>query len=109
VLVEADQALDQCHGLVSELDATDSLLTSAQRRVSLAHGAYQRGEVTRLEVAFAELGAVRAAHARQTAVRRAWLVRARLEAAVGVWATDGPARWPDVIVQPQRSDSKEAP
>lgn len=107
VMVETDQALDECSGLVREFEAADSVIASAERRAEVARAAYRRGEVTRLEVAFAELQAIRASRAHQAVVRRGWQVRARLEAAVGVWATDGPARWPDVVAQPRRSDSKE--
>ncbi|HKV74782.1 MAG TPA: TolC family protein [Gemmatimonadales bacterium] len=109
VLIEADAALDQCEGLSRELAAADSVEAAARAREQLTRAAYQRGEVTRLEVGFASLAAVRAAVAHNESIRRGRLARARLEAAIGVWPVDGPVRWPDVTLQPVRQEPKEAP
>ncbi|HTO73770.1 MAG TPA: TolC family protein, partial [Gemmatimonadales bacterium] len=109
VLIDVDGALEQCAGLSRGLAAADSFEAAARAREQLAAAAYQRGEVTRLEVGFARLAAVRATLAHNEAIRRGWMARARLEGSVGVWPADGPARWPDVTVQPVRQEPKEAP
>jgi outer membrane protein TolC len=109
VLVETDQALDECAGAAREIRAADSLQLSAGTRSSVINDAYQRGEVGLLEVGLANLEAVRAVQAQRAARQRGDMLRARLERAVGVWANEGPARWPDVTIQPVRPEAKEAP
>jgi outer membrane protein TolC len=109
VLVEMDEALDECDGAAREIRAADSLQLSTQTRSSVVYDSYQRGEVGLLEVGLANLEAVRAVRAQRIARQRGDMLRARLERAVGVWASEGPARWPDVTAQPVRADSKEAP
>ena len=81
--------------IVLERTAADSLVTAAERAAALARSAYDRGETSRLEPAFAELTRVRAERARAAAEARARSAGEALEVATGVWGTAGSARWPD--------------
>jgi len=94
LLADVELAAGRCRGAILERAAADSLVTAAERAAELAHGAFQRGETSRLEPSLADLTVVRAERGRAAAEARVRAAGQALEAATGSWA-GGTDRWPD--------------
>jgi len=95
LLADVELAAGRCRGAILERAAADSLVTAAERAAALAHGAFQRGETSRLEPSLADLTVVRAERGRAAAEARVRAAGQALEAAAGIWAASGTDRWPD--------------
>lgn len=100
-LREVASGVTECGGARLEVAQTDTLLANAARRLALAQAAYQRGETGETEVAFAQLGLVRARHTRDLAAQRLAAASLGLERAVGTWLGAPTPRWPDVTQSPR--------
>ncbi|HEX6808934.1 MAG TPA: TolC family protein [Gemmatimonadaceae bacterium] len=103
VLASVDSSASACRNVTPEVAVADSLVGETRRSLDLAENAYQRGEVGRTEVAFAQLGLARAQHTRRVAAARSNAAGAALEGAVGHWLTGPPIRWPDLTIAPDSS------
>ena len=101
VLREVAAGAAECQGARVEMAQADTLLRGAARRLALAQAAYQRGETGETEVAFAQVGLVRAQHTRDLATRRLAAAQLGLERAVGSWLGAPAPRWPN-LTQPAR-------
>jgi outer membrane protein TolC len=103
VLGEVDGALAGCEAARQSLASSESLSRQADTRVSLADSAYGRGETGRLELAAAQLEALRARRLAVEAgleLRRAGLA---LDRAVGAWGIQRDGAWPSRWADPSRS------
>ena len=100
-LREVASGAAECQGARVEEAQADTLFRGAARRLALAQAAYQRGETGETEVAFAQLGLVRAQHTRDLATRRLAAAQLGLERAVGAWLGASAPHWPD-LTQPAR-------
>lgn len=100
VLASVDSSASACRNVTPEVAVADSLVGETRRALDLAESAYQRGEVGRTDVAFAQLGLVRAEHTRRVAALRSSTAGAALEGAVGHWLTGPSIRWPDLTIAP---------
>ncbi len=100
-LREVTSGAAECQGARLETAQADTLLDNAARRLALAHAAYQRGETGETEIAFAELGLVRAQHTRDLATQRLAAAGIGLDRAAGTWLALPAPRWPDVTRSPR--------
>lgn len=94
VIADVTAALIFCSSATRALQATDSLLSSARRRVGLAAAAYERGETGRTEIELLELAAARALRERHAAERRVATAALEMQLAEGKWGLRD-SRWPD--------------
>jgi outer membrane protein TolC len=95
LLADLQLAVGRCRGVMLERAAADSQVTAATRAADLARAAYERGETSRLDPAFAELAVVRADRTRAAAEARLRAAGQVLDAAAGIWSAGDPRRWPD--------------
>lgn len=100
ILGELTIAAEGCRGARLEQAAADSQIAVAQRSLTRARAAYERGETGRLDAALAELAVVRAGNAKRAAYRRGMLAGLALEAAIGEWGGEAGTGWPDPRVEP---------
>jgi outer membrane protein TolC len=91
VLGEVGQAAAGCMAAATEAAALD--LTGVREREALTAAAYQRGEVGRLEVAFARLELARAERRLAEAAGRVVAAGLALERAMGIWTGATPVGW----------------
>jgi outer membrane protein, heavy metal efflux system len=101
VLADLGAARSGCVGARAGLAAADSLAAAIEGRTEVARGAYERGEMSRTEVAFIELAKIRAIRARHAAEQRYMAAGMALEGAAGVWLTDPSFHWPDPTIPPR--------
>jgi cobalt-zinc-cadmium efflux system outer membrane protein len=101
VLAEVARAGAECGAARRELVAAESLLAGAGTRFDGAEGAFQRGEIGATELAFAQLGLVRARATVAFARSRLTAADVGLDRAVGTWLAGSTTAWPDVT-QPIR-------
>lgn len=100
VLADVDAAVATCEAVGHERTAADSLVQSATRALTLASGAFARGEVGRTDVAFARLALVRAQSGLHENAARDAAAGASLDAAIGRWLGAPSIRWPDLTAPP---------
>jgi outer membrane protein, heavy metal efflux system len=105
VLLELDVARARCAAAVAVIGAADSAAQAALGRLAAARAAFARGETGRLDVALLRRDQLRseagAAEAREAVVTAGQ----DLEAAIGVWTVEGPARWP-ALGRPEKGDAR---
>jgi outer membrane protein TolC len=109
VLADVDQSSARCTIAVADRDSALRLVQAASDHERAVAGAFDRGEIGRLEVAQAVLEDSRANRALAEFMSRVAEARAALERASGVWYTHPDATWPDVTIEPRRTGSKEPP
>lgn len=100
VLGAVDAALAACRDARRARDVATGLVESTERALRLARAAYDRGEIGRTEIAFAQLALVRARRTATATDMREQRASATLETALGVWSAPAP-RWPDPLDIPR--------
>ncbi len=100
-LADLDVGLERCSVTTALQASADSLFALIQERADRAQAAYDRGETSRLELAFLDLARVRAERTRHAADQQRREAGTLLEAAAGVWRSDPPSRWPNPANEPR--------
>jgi len=100
-LADLDTGLERCAVSSALRASADSLFDLIRERADRAQAAYDRGETSRLELAFLDLARVRAERTRHAADQQRREAGTLLEQAAGVWRSDPPARWPNPANEPR--------